>query len=232
MGGREELFGPVEHDPNEPVFHQDWERRAAAIVLQVLAYLDNVDFWRGAMERLDRERYLFRYYGRWLHGTEQALIERGLLGADEVQARIEGRAPKTAPSRRVGRLRAGAIARALRFVSRKRSARVMRLYPRVFGYARRARFAPMFAIGDEVAVRSERGTGHTRLPGYICGKRGRIVVAHGAMIFPDVNARDDRVIPDHLYTVAFDGRALWGDGAEPGTVIHVDVFEQYLEPKR
>jgi nitrile hydratase len=35
--------------------------------------------------------------------------------------------------------------------------------------------------------------------------------------------------PQHLYTVAFQGGDLWGDAAEPGTEVRVDLFEAYLE---
>ena len=33
------------------------------------------------------------------------------------------------------------------------------------------------------------------------------------------------------YTVAFSGEELWGRAAEPGLVVHVDLFEPYLSPE-
>ena len=43
--------------------------------------------------------------------------------------------------------------------------------------------------------------------------------AHAASAEPD----------EHFYTVEFDGRELWGDDAEPGTAVRIDLFESYLE---
>ena len=34
---------------------------------------------------------------------------------------------------------------------------------------------------------------------------------------------------EHFYTVEFDGKELWGDGAEPGTAVRIDLSESYLE---
>jgi nitrile hydratase len=33
-----------------------------------------------------------------------------------------------------------------------------------------------------------------------------------------------------LYSVRFDGAELWGDGAEPGQVLYIDLSESYLDP--
>ena len=48
-------------------------------------------------------------------------------------------------------------------------------------------------------------------------------------MFPDSNAHGNGELPQHVYSVAFDGAELWGDAAEPGTVVHLDLFEPYLE---
>jgi nitrile hydratase subunit beta len=57
---------------------------------------------------------------------------------------------------------------------------------------------------------------------------------HGSHVFADRHAAtapgvpfDDR--PEWLYTVTFDGKALWGDSAEAGTQVSVDAWEPYLE---
>lgn len=84
-------------------------------------------------------------------------------------------------------------------------------------------------VGTRVRARA-RGTGHTRIPGYLAGKPG-VVVAHvGAFVFPDDYVED----PAHphksdLYTVAFSADAVFG-GAPRGA-IHADLFEEYLEPQ-
>ena len=49
-------------------------------------------------------------------------------------------------------------------------------------------------------------------------------------MLPDTNAHGRGECPQHLYTVVFAGRELWGDDAEPGTSVRLDLFESYLEP--
>jgi nitrile hydratase len=51
-----------------------------------------------------------------------------------------------------------------------------------------------------------------------------------ACVFPDSNARGLGENPQHLYNVRFAAADLWGDAAEPGTAVHIDLFEPYLEP--
>ncbi len=83
---------------------------------------------------------------------------------------------------------------------------------------------------DRVRVRAEKADGHTRQPGYVTDKPG-VVVAHlGSHVFPDAHAVGRRAAPQHLYTVSFDAADLWGDAAEPGAEVRVDLFESYLEP--
>ncbi|MBI4276205.1 MAG: nitrile hydratase subunit beta, partial [Rhizobiales bacterium] len=36
--------------------------------------------------------------------------------------------------------------------------------------------------------------------------------------------------PQWLYTVAFDGRELWGADGDPAVQVSVDAWEPYLEP--
>jgi nitrile hydratase len=89
--------------------------------------------------------------------------------------------------------------------------------------------APRFLAGDPVRTRATGKPGHTRLPGYARGKRGVVVVGHGGWVFPDSNAHGRGEQPQHLYTVAFSGEVLWGESAEPGTRVMLDLFESYLE---
>jgi len=69
----------------------------------------------------------------------------------------------------------------------------------------------------------------TRQPGYVTGKPGVIVAHLGATVFPDAKTVGRHALPQHQYTVAFQGDDLWGDAAEPGTEVRVDLFESYLE---
>lgn len=90
--------------------------------------------------------------------------------------------------------------------------------------------APGFAPGDAVRTRNLHRAGHTRLPAYARARRGTVALAHGAWVLPDSNAHARGECPEHVYAVRFSGEELWGDAAEPGTSICLDLFESYLEP--
>ena len=83
-------FGPVDPEPDEPVFHAPWERRAFALTLAMGAYgAWNIDMSRHARERMEPGAYLTTsYYEHWLHGLERLLIEKGLLTREEIDARV------------------------------------------------------------------------------------------------------------------------------------------------
>ncbi len=87
-----------------------------------------------------------------------------------------------------------------------------------------------FSLGERVRTRLNNPEGHTRLPAYLRGRAGRIERVVGAFPFADQRAsgRADAA-SQTLYTVCFDGRDVWGDGAQPAS-ISADLFEAYLEP--
>ena len=91
---------------------------------------------------------------------------------------------------------------------------------------------PRFALGNAVQTTLASSPGHTRLPAYARGRPGRITAQHGGWVFPDTHAHGAGEQPAHLYTVAFEGRDLWGPGSEPGVVVHLDLFEPYLLPRK
>jgi nitrile hydratase len=101
--------------------------------------------------------------------------------------------------------------------------------PSARGVFERAAGAPRFVVGDAVRIRSRSSGRHTRLPGYVSGKRGVIAHARGGYVFPDTNAHGEGEQPKHLYTVRFAARELWGDEAEPGASVCLDLFEPYLD---
>jgi nitrile hydratase len=96
-------------------------------------------------------------------------------------------------------------------------------------FAREVSRAPRFAVGDVVRTGRRAGGRHTRLPGYAARKRGVVVRVHGAFVFPDTNAHGEGEQPQHLYTVRFAARELWGEQAEPAATVCIDLFEPYLE---
>jgi len=88
LGGMHGL-GPIEIEPDEPVFHAEWERRAFALTLACGALgLWNIDMSRFARERMHPAHYLdTSYYEHWLHGLELLLEENGLVTGREIAER-------------------------------------------------------------------------------------------------------------------------------------------------
>src|SRR5690242_21923867 len=87
MGGMDG-FGKVEPEPNEPVFHAEWEGRVMALVRAMgAAGAFNIDTSRFYREALPPHVYLgSSYYKKWLLGLEDLLVDKGFVGADEVEA--------------------------------------------------------------------------------------------------------------------------------------------------
>jgi len=71
-------FGPVVPEPNEPVFHSEWERRAFALTVAMARPGGwNIDMSRFARENRPPQDYLSKtYYEIWLAGLETLMIER------------------------------------------------------------------------------------------------------------------------------------------------------------
>lgn len=92
-----------------------------------------------------------------------------------------------------------------------------------------AHVAPRFKAGDHVVVRNLHPVGHTRLPRYLRGKRGTIASDWGVFVFPDSNAHRKGEKPQHVYSVRFTGRELWGASASERDTLHVDMWDDYLD---
>ena len=205
-------FGPVRPEPNEPVFHAAWERRALAITLAMAMPGGwNIDMSRFARENRPPADYLgMSYYQVWLAGLERLMQERHLVEADELAA---GNALH--PARPVAKiLTADGVTPMLRRG----------------GPTERAQTRPaLFAVGDRVRAKTMHPPTHTRLPRYVRGHVGRIDAIRGMHVFPDSNAHGQGEDPQWLYTVSFSGTELWADAPDPLLEVTVDAFEPYLE---
>ncbi len=88
LGGMHGM-GPVDPERNEPVFHEEWERRVFGLMIATFGgghY--NVDEFRHGIERMDPAHYLTTsYYEHWLHTVETLLIEKGTITRKELDAR-------------------------------------------------------------------------------------------------------------------------------------------------
>jgi nitrile hydratase subunit beta len=88
LGGMHGL-GPIEPEPDEPVFHEPWERQVFGMMIATFAGGQfNVDQFRHAIERMAPAHYLeSSYYEHWLAALETLLVENGALTRDELEAR-------------------------------------------------------------------------------------------------------------------------------------------------
>ncbi|HEX3962654.1 MAG TPA: nitrile hydratase subunit beta [Trebonia sp.] len=208
-------WGPV-HPPrsDEPVFGEPWQGRAFALAIlsgRIAFGGINTDAFRHALERLDRVAYLGDgYYGRWLNGGELILTGRSILASGAIEARARN-------------LRGEHVAEPpIPEPDRPDYA------PAAPGSLRTVGFAPAFAVGERVRAKDMSPSGHTRLPGYIRGHAGVVDVIQPAAVLPDTNADFLGENPQHVYSVRFDSRELWGADAEPFAVT-AELYESYLE---
>jgi nitrile hydratase len=196
-------FGPVKVAPDEPVFHRPWEARTFALTGGALgAGGFNTPMFRHAIERMDPGHYLTSsYYEHWLTAVATLLVEAEMISRNELDARV-GAFPLSRPSE----ADAGDVADAA------------------------PRERPRFAVGDAVRVRDLHFSGHTRCPRYVRGRRGVVVRLDPAAPIPELEAHRRERVLDPTYGVRFEAGELWSDAAGANAAVHVDLYEQYLEP--
>lgn len=211
--GGQMAFGPVTPEPNEPVFHGDWEKRVLAINVAAGAMgAWTIDEIRHHRESLPPAQYLSStYYEIWLAALDKVLVKHGFLTSEEL---LSG---KPAPERREPK----------RVLKGEEVPAVLR---RGFTYEREANAPARFAIGDKVRTIVMHPQHHTRLPRYARGKNGVIERIVGCHVFPDTGAQGQPEAAQWLYTVVFTGPELWGRDADPTSTVSVEAWESYLEP--
>jgi nitrile hydratase subunit beta len=205
-------FGPVVDEPCEPCFHAPWEGRMLALQRAILFMrVWNLDAFRYAQERLPADVYLsVTYYQRWLLGLTSSALEHGLVTAEELDA-----GHSLGP--------ASPVQRTMRLADIE-GAKIRPPFGRT--PTTEARFAP----GAVVRTTNIHPIGHTRLPRYARDKIGRVEAVHGCHAYPDGIVAGDGSAKAWLYTVAFEGRRLWGEHADPTLTVSIEAFEPYLEP--
>ena len=210
MGGMDG-FGPIGPEENEPVFHHRWEGRVFALTRAVGRWGRERDWpgFRFTLESIPPDEYLrMSYYERWFHMMTSRLLGSDLITDTELEtgyADPGAVTPEMLPASRSGSLGFGLLDLDVP-----------------------ARFSP----GDLVRARNLHPRGHTRQPRYVRGRVGTVVEDFGVYALQDSDAAGqqpgDR--PQHVYSVRFEARELWGDRAGAGDSVYVDLWEDYLEP--
>jgi nitrile hydratase subunit beta len=210
MGGMQDM-GPIVYEKNEPVFHEPWEGRVYAIRRAMGAWRKwTTDHTRHEIEQIPPADYIrMSYYERWLVSTVEIMIKVGLITRTEVEN------GKPSPG----------SARATPAVTTADAAALM-IRPKV---ARPdSRVAARFKVGERVRTRNMHPIGHTRLPRYARDKAGTIHRDHGIYVFPDTIVAGLGEKPQHLYSVRFEARELWGPEASARHSVYLDLWDDYL----
>jgi nitrile hydratase subunit beta len=213
MGGMQDM-GPIQYEKNEPVFHAPWESRVFAMFIATGAWRKwNLDAFRHTREVLPPVDYLrVSYYEQWFAGQVDLLVKRGLVTIAEMESGVPAAGTaKATPPLTADKVTAEMLANR---INASRSVSV----------------APRFQSGQRVRARNINPTGHTRLPRYARGKFGTIHLDHGVFVFPDTNAHFLGEKPQHVYSVRFAARELWGEQASPRDSVYLDMWDDYLEP--
>jgi nitrile hydratase len=209
MGGMQGL-GSLDIEDNEPVFHESWEGRVYAFnrVLAPWGRGRNWGSFRYALESIPGPEYLtMSYYERWFTVHEQRALSSGLVTRDELE---NGHADANTPVPQL--------------LDRSPSTGL--------GVSRLEMELPTdFAVGQQIRVKELNPPGHIRLPRYTRGKLGAIYSDNGVYASQDTDTNGQRLgdFPQHVFTVKFSSRELWGDAGHDKDSIFVDMWEDYIE---
>src|SRR5271167_1252275 len=201
-------FGPIRPEPDEPVFHHDWERRVFGVMMAAFGGGHfNVDQFRHAIERMGAPDYLRALAARDGDPAPRARDHQPGGAREEVGRAVEGDCLMTVITKDIVPV----------LINTGGSTRVDQPV------------APRFRPGDHVVVRNLNPEHHTRLPRYARAKRGIIERDHGVFVFPDTSAHDQGAKPQHVYSVRFTARELWGGQAAERDTLRLDLWDDYLD---
>ena len=192
LGGMDN-FGPIIREENEPVFHEDWERKIYALTIAMFpAGYCKVDEMRRTTENIEPAVYLqARYYQKWLLTLESILLEKDILTKEEIET---GRSIRTE-----GGYKLPPVAKEMiQFAMHNPVPANLDI-----------EIAPKFHTGDQIIAKNIHPYHHTRLPRFIRGRRGVVEKDHGVFLLADTNAHGGPDKPQHVYTVKFTAREFW-----------------------
>ena len=212
LGGMDGFTLP-ERDQDFPL-REGWEKQVWGLALAIWSkpIPGNPGGTRADIERIPPALYLdMPYYAKWLWAEEVAAIRGGLT----TRAELDNPDGKLSPAE-VGNFVPSSPLEAVTYLQTDDS------------YVVPSTVAPRFRIGDEVIVKNNHPEGHTRCPRYTRGCRGVIVNHHGVHGFQDDEPVDAG--EQHLYTVVFTAKTLWGDRGHENDRISAELWEAHLDP--
>ena len=212
VGGMQD-FGPIRPEANEPVFHATWEGRVIAMNLAMAAWRKFVTDNRRYVRELipPAEQLAMTYYEKWYAGLIVNMIDAGMV----THAEVENGSPAPGSPKLTPPLTAKGVPAFWSNGSPK---------------SRNTPATASFHVGQRVRARNINPLTHTRLPRYARGKSGVVEAARGIFVFPDSNAQGHGEKPQHVYSVRFTARELWGQEASAKDSVYIDMWDDYLEP--
>jgi nitrile hydratase beta subunit len=193
------------------VFHAPWEGRVFALWMAVPAD------WGFGAERYQKELippadYLrMSYYEKITTGLVELMVKTNMVTRAEIES---GKA--STPTTKVPKM--------------LKAAEVAPMIAKGFPSTVDVKAPALFHTGQRVRAKNLNPVGHTRLPRYARGKVGTIVSDHGVFSFPDASAQGLGDKPQHVYSVRFASRELWGEKASSHDSVYVDLWDDHLEP--
>ena len=214
LGGKQG-FGPVDVNEPEAPWHHDWEGRMWAMAQSSRNTTVTIDWWRHVVEQLPPQAYMtIPYFEKWCM-TDLALgVDCGTFTVEDA-LNINGKTGVRSPDAPVPE-----VMNKVQILEKNRTS--------VKTFKEQVDFAPAYAVGDKVETLAHSVPTHTRLPAYARGRIGEILAHRGAHPLPDKSAQGVEA-PEHLYTVVFTARELWGEDADPRDSVTLDLWESYLE---
>jgi len=211
MGGMQG-YGPIRTEANEPVFHAPWEGRVITMVMGIAAWGKfGVDHRRYVRELIPPAEFLrMSYYEIWYTGLIANLLDAQMV----TRAEIESGMPAAGSAKLTPALMAS---------------RVPTFFANGAPKKRNVPSRANFRVGQRVRARNINPPTHTRLPRYARGKIGVVTADRGIYVFPDTSASGQGEKPQHLYSVRFEARELWGAQARPKDSVYIDMWDDYLE---
>jgi nitrile hydratase subunit beta len=208
MGGMQDM-GPIRRERDEPVSRADWEKRVYALASAV-----DVDLpvFRYQIELIPPADYLrMSTFERWLVALTAVVTNAGMV----TRAEIETGKPTIEGAQKWHVVSAAEVPT---WIVPESNAK-----PRVGA-------PPRFHVGQHVRARNINPAVHTRLPRYTRGKAGVVMRDNGVDALSDSVAQGLGEKPQHVYSVRFTARELWGEQANAIDSVYVDLWDDYLEP--
>ncbi len=215
-------------DAGGPVFDEPWQAHSFAIVMSL--YRDGKYDWAEWDDYLGHEIQSPGYFG----GPED---DAAPAGEAEETSEAEQDSDRANYNRWIASCEAdGAkyyhywLAAYEKLLDAKGIVTRDELDARVAIFAEAERAGPRFEAGARVTVRDVPQVGHTHLPLYLRGMEGVIERDLGLFVLPDAGDGGDNDALQHVYSVRFEARDVWGPEASERHSLNFNLWNYNLDP--